>query len=127
MMVMVRTAWNRTTTSTKEVKKLTAFEAADIRALGVTGYLGARLSVTVPQRRRRKDPKTGKYRPLSAAQKEVNTAHARLRGPGERANAQLNSWKIRRKIRSSPNQATRPMHCAEQPHWRKSMGRRTGL
>jgi hypothetical protein len=86
---------------------LTAFEAAGVRALGDTGYQGAGPSVTVPQRRRRKNPETGKYRPLSAAQKEVNTAHARLRGPGERANAQLKSWKILRKIRSSPNQATR--------------------
>ena len=64
-------------------------------------------SLTVPQRRRRTDPDTGKYRPLPAAQKEVNTAHARLRGPGKRANAQLKSWKILRKIRSNPNQATR--------------------
>jgi hypothetical protein len=29
-----------------------------------------------------------------------------MRGPGERANAQLKSWKILRKIRSSPDQAT---------------------
>jgi hypothetical protein len=68
---------------------LTALENAGIQALGDTGYQGAGPSVTVPQRRRRKDPETGKYRPLSAAQKDVNTAHARLRGPGERANAQL--------------------------------------
>lgn len=43
---------------------------------------------------------------LSRAQKEVNTAHARLRGPGERANAEIKNWKILRKIRASPNQAT---------------------
>jgi hypothetical protein len=60
----------------------------------------------VPQRPRRKDPDTGNYRPLSQNQKDVNTAHAKLRGPGERANAQLKSWKILRKIRSSPNGAT---------------------
>jgi hypothetical protein len=82
-----------------------AFEAAGIRALADTGYQGAGPSVTVPQRRR-KDPETGKYRPLSAAQKDVNTAHARLRGPGERANAELKNWKILRKIRSSPSGAT---------------------
>ena len=85
---------------------LDAMQTADVRALGDTGYQGAGPAVTVPQRRRRKDPATGKYRPLSAAQKDVNTAHARLRGPGERANAELKSWKILRKIRSSPNQAT---------------------
>jgi hypothetical protein len=36
----------------------------------------------------------------------VNTAHAGQRGPGERANADLKSWKILRKIRSSPSHAT---------------------
>ena len=84
---------------------LDAFDTSVVQALADTGYQGAGPSVTVPQRRRRKDPETGKYRPLSAAQKEVNTAHARLRGPGERANAQLKNWKVLRKIRSSPNQA----------------------
>ena len=43
---------------------------------------------------------------LSQNQKDVNTAHARQRGPGERVNAQLKSWKILRKIRASPTQAT---------------------
>ena len=33
-------------------------------------------------------------------------AHARQRGPGERANAQLKSWRILRKIRSCPHRAT---------------------
>ena len=71
-----------------------------------TAATKAPAAVTVPQRPRRKDPDTGKYRPLSQAQKDVNTAHARLRGPGERANAQLKSWKILRKIRTSPSGAT---------------------
>ena len=62
--------------------------------------------VAVPQRRRRLDPDTGRYRRLSQSQKEVNTAHARMRGPGERVNAQLKSWKILRKIRCSPSRAT---------------------
>ena len=48
-------------------------------------------------------PDTGRYRRLSRNQKQVNTAHARQRGPGERANAELKNWKILRKIRSSPN------------------------
>jgi hypothetical protein len=42
-------------------------------------------------------------RQLSAFQKDVNTAHARQRGPGERVNAELKNWRICRKIRSSPN------------------------
>ena len=49
---------------------------------------------------------TGRYRPPSQNQKDANTAHARQRGPGERANAELKSWKILRKIRSSPRRGT---------------------
>jgi hypothetical protein len=44
-------------------------------------------------------------RQLSAFQKDVNTAHARQRGPGERVNAELKNWRILGKIRSSPGQA----------------------
>jgi hypothetical protein len=58
------------------------------------------------QRRRRLGPDTGCCRPLSTDQKDVNAAHARKRGPGERANAKLKTWKVLRKIRSSPSQAT---------------------
>jgi hypothetical protein len=85
---------------------LDAIDHAGIHAVADTGYQGAGPNVAVPQRRRRLDPDTGRYRRLSTAQKEVNTAHARMRGPGERVNAQLKSWKILRKIRSSPSQAT---------------------
>ncbi|NIJ11455.1 hypothetical protein FHU38_001799 [Saccharomonospora amisosensis] len=83
------------------IDALTAHEipAAD------TAYQGAGPTVAVPQRRRRKDPDTGRYRKLSQNQKDVNTAHARRRGPGERANAELKNWPILRKIRSSPNTA----------------------
>ena len=85
---------------------LDALAAAGISTIADTGYQGAGPTVEVPQRRRRLDPDTGHYRPLSRAQKDVNTAHARQRGPGERANAALKSWKILRKIRASPNRAT---------------------
>jgi hypothetical protein len=51
-------------------------------------------------------PTPGRYGRLSANQREVNTAHARLRGPGERANTELKNWKIFRKIRASPSRAT---------------------
>jgi hypothetical protein len=37
-----------------------------------------------------------------ASQKDANRAHARLRGPGERANAQLKTWRILRKLRCCP-------------------------
>ncbi len=70
----------------------------------------------VPQRRRRLDPDTDRYRRLSDNQKAVNTAHARQRGPGERANAQLKSWKVLRKIRCSPSRATTLVPGRSGPH-----------
>ncbi len=82
-----------------------AINAADVHAVADTAYEGSGPAVRVPQRRRRLDPDTGRYRRLSRNQRDVNTAHARQRGPGERANAQLKSWKILRKIRSSPSHA----------------------
>jgi hypothetical protein len=51
------------------------------------------------------DPDTGRFRKLSQNQKDVNTAHARRRGPGERVNAELKNWRVLRKIRSSPSTA----------------------
>ena len=82
-----------------------ALNAAGISTIADTAYQGGGPAVRVPQRRRRLDPDTGRYRRLSCSQKQVNTAHARQRGPGERANAELKNWKILRKIRSSPNRA----------------------
>jgi hypothetical protein len=79
---------------------------AGVRTVADTAYQGGAPAIQVPQRRRRLNPDTGRYRPLSRNQREVNTAHARQRGPGERANAELKSWKILRRIRASPNQAT---------------------
>ncbi|WP_275691363.1 transposase family protein [Pseudonocardia broussonetiae] len=77
----------------------------EIPAAADTAYQGAGPTVVVPQRRRRKDPDTGRYRKLSQNQKDVNTAHARRRGSGERVNAELKNWRVLRKIRSSPNNA----------------------
>jgi hypothetical protein len=45
-------------------------------------------------------PYKGKNKPES--QKDANQAHARLRGPGERANAQLEYWRILHKARVNP-------------------------
>jgi hypothetical protein len=77
----------------------------EIPAAADTAYQGAGPTVAVPQRRRRKDSDTGRFRKLSRNQKDVNTAHASRRGPGERANAELKNWRILRKIRSSPSNA----------------------
>ena len=82
-----------------------ALDAAGITTIADTAYQGGGWAIRVPQRRRRLDPDTGRYRCLSRNQKEVNTAHARQRGPGERVNAELKNWRVLRKIRSSPNHA----------------------
>ncbi|GAB3677610.1 hypothetical protein GCM10027597_18620 [Saccharopolyspora tripterygii] len=87
---------------------LAALAHAGVRVIADSAYRGAEANVEVPYRRPPRDPETGdRRRRLSANEKAVNTAHARLRGPGERANAQLKSWKILRKVRSSPRLATR--------------------
>ena len=45
-------------------------------------------------------PYKGRGKP--ASQKDANRAHARLRSPGERANAPLKTWRILRKLRCCP-------------------------
>jgi hypothetical protein len=51
-------------------------------------------------------PYRGRNKPTS--QKHANRAHAQHRAPGERANAQLKTWHILRKLRCCPWQATSP-------------------
>jgi len=80
-----------------------ALHAAEVRVIADNGYRGS--GFAVPQRRRPRDPETGRRR-LSRNQRAVNAAHARQRGPGERANAQLKSWRVLRKIRCCPRRAT---------------------
>ncbi len=59
--------------------------------VGDKGYLGED-DIRTPYRGRNKP----------ASQKDANRAHARLRAPGERANAQLKSRRIVRKLRCCP-------------------------
>jgi hypothetical protein len=66
-------------------------EAAGLVTLADKGYQGSTHA---------KIPYRGKNKPQS--QKEANRAHARLRAPGERANAQLKAWKILRKLACCP-------------------------
>jgi hypothetical protein len=70
---------------------LAELEAADLVTLVGKGYQGSTHA---------KIPYRGKNKP--ASQKEANRAHARLRAPGERANAQLKTWRILRKLRCCP-------------------------
>jgi hypothetical protein len=68
-----------------------ALAASGLVVLGDKGYLGEDAIGT---------PYRGRNKP--ASQKEANRAHARLRAPGERASAQLKSWRILRKLRCCP-------------------------
>ena len=63
-------------------------------------YQGARGSMRTPFKRHRYRPK------LTAWQKKVNRAHARIRAIGERANATLKVWKVLTRLRCSPHRAT---------------------
>jgi DDE superfamily endonuclease len=67
-------------------------EAAGLIVLADKGYIGAGQHVLTPYRGRNKP----------ASQKGANSAHAKLRAPGERANAQLKTWGILRKLRCCP-------------------------
>ena len=69
--------------------------AAALIVLAGQGYHGAGDPVLTPSRGRNKP----------ASQKEANRAYAQLRSPGERANAQLKTWRILRKLRCCPGQA----------------------
>ena len=70
-------------------------EAAGLITLADKGYQGSTYA-KIPYRGRDKKPES---------QKEANRAHAKLRSPGERANAQLKTWRILRKLRCCPSRA----------------------
>ena len=70
---------------------LRELEAAGLLTLADKGYQGSAYA---------KIPYKGKNKPQS--QKDANKAHAQLRAPGERANAQLKTWRILRKLRCCP-------------------------
>jgi hypothetical protein len=70
---------------------LAELEAAGLVTLADKGYQGSTFA---------KIPYRGKNKPES--QKQANRAHAKLRAPGERANAQLKTWQILRKLRCCP-------------------------
>jgi hypothetical protein len=72
-----------------------ALADAGLLVLADKGYIGAGRHIATPYK--------GRNKPVS--QKTANRSHARLRGPGERANAQLKSWKILTKLRCCPHRA----------------------
>ncbi len=89
---------------------LTALAQAGVPVLADKGYQGAGPAISVPFRPRRKHPDTGAYLPLSRNQKAANSAHAMLRAPGERANAQLKSWRVLTRVRRGPETTTATVH-----------------
>ena len=70
---------------------LAELETAGLIVLADKGYQGGAHA---------KIPYRGRNKPQS--QKKANKAHAKLRAPGERANAQLKTWRILRKLRCCP-------------------------
>jgi hypothetical protein len=66
--------------------------ASGLVVLADKGYAGGGNPLITPYK--------GRGKP--ASQKDANRAHARLRSPGERANAQLKTWRILRKLRCCP-------------------------
>jgi DDE superfamily endonuclease/Helix-turn-helix of DDE superfamily endonuclease len=84
---------------------LAELEAAGLVTLADKGYQGSTWA---------KIPYRGKNKPES--QKEANRAHAKLRAPGERANALLKNWRILRKLRCCPwraGQLAKAIHTLE--------------
>ena len=83
---------------------------------GITGQDGRHLSQFLADKGYQgstyaKIPYKGKNKPDS--QKQANKAHAKHRAPGERANAQLKTWKILTKLRCCPwraGQLARAIH-----------------
>jgi hypothetical protein len=84
---------------------LAELEAAGLVTLADKGYQGSSYA---------RLPYRGKNKPES--QKQANKAHAKLRSPGERANAQLKTWRILRKLRCCPwraGQLAKAIHTLE--------------
>jgi hypothetical protein len=71
-----------------------ALTDAGLLVLADKGYLGAGQHIKTPYR--------GRNKPES--QKSANRSHAKLRAPGERANAQLKTWKILTNSAAAPTE-----------------------
>ncbi len=74
-----------------------ALAATELLVLADKAYQGAGPHILTPYKGRDKPE----------PQKDANRAQAKLRGPGERANPQLKSWKILRKLRCCPHRTGR--------------------
>jgi hypothetical protein len=86
--------------------------AAGLVVLADKGYHGAGDHIRTPYE--------GKGKPES--QKAANRAHAQLRSPRERANAQLKTWRILRKLRCCPWRAGHLAKAIHVPQARENDG-----
>jgi hypothetical protein len=77
---------------------LDALDTTGVICWADMAYQGAAHVVRVPYRRRRDK--------LSAGQKAVNRAHAKIRALGEQAMATLKTWRLLRKLRCSTTRVT---------------------
>ncbi|SDZ21787.1 DDE superfamily endonuclease [Micromonospora pattaloongensis] len=77
-----------------------ALNSANVMTFADKAYQGARGSIRTPFKRHRYRPKLPRW------QKKVNSAHARIRAIGERANATLKTWKVLTKVRCCPHRAS---------------------
>ena len=84
-----------------------ALAQAEVTVFADTAYRGLGTHIRAPFRKVRRDMATHKFvsQTLSDNQRAVNHSISAIRGPGERANAELKNWRILRKIRSSPAHA----------------------
>ena len=73
-----------------------ALTGYDVPVLADRGYQGAAGTIRVPFR----------GRDLPAGPTAVNTAHARLRAPGERGPATLKTWRLLHRLRCCPQRGT---------------------
>jgi hypothetical protein len=90
----------------REHGTLDALHAAEVRVITDNGYRGAEPAFEIPQQRRRLDPDTGRYRPLSDNQRDVNaTSTPRTPASPAPVNAQTPSS---RPGRSSARSAAAP-------------------
>jgi hypothetical protein len=81
---------------------LAELEAAGLVTQADKGYQGSTYA---------KIPYRGKNKPES--QKDANRAHAKLRSPGERANAQLKNWRILRCCPWRAGQLAKAIHALQ--------------
>ncbi len=72
-----------------------ALAACGLLVLADKGHQGADPAILTPYKGRNKPE----------PQKQANRSHAKLRGPGDRANAQLKQWKILARLRCCPLRA----------------------